>query len=320
MPTPPVTSDRILATIDTWPKDSDGWVDWEPSRLAQAIPDKTKENLSVTTMGLIQKGKLEAIREGRFIRRVRLSPQNTVETIKEVAKSHTEQILHYLYGLADEKGVIRGDAATAEHLQAVFGRDFHDTNKALHNLNKLGILEIKEKRTGLNQVHRITKMRLRVERKSSWPIDLVTDEELPGKTDIETEDDTMQEGEQTPTVEEIRQEEVVGLGEQEMEQLASQTSEPETVDIPIEFTTPDPAVAKLLDGAVLESVSNTIEDFEAQFPLIAARVEIYRKRLRALKALEQAEETELAQLLHEKMTDPLDRELLQLMTVAGYYG
>lgn len=297
------TKERILGIVDGLPKDQDGWVEYSLDPIAKQITDKARNNLSVQVSELVRDGQLEAKREGRFIKHVRLAQVHTLEQIKNSSGSQTERMLHYLFGLADEKGVIRGDALDIRHLQKALGfRDFHDTNKALHNLNKLGILEIRQTRLGSGQNHRITRMRLRVEHQKSWLIDLLSDEELPGNTDIEYEGDEMREGELTPTIEESRdgltaRTEVVGLGAAEME-IMSEELEP------------------------VEQIGTTVDrvPFTERFPLVADRVRLYRLRLHALKALDEAGEEELAEMLREKLVDPLDRELMRLAIECSFYG
>ena len=331
------TKDRILGVISRQPRDEDGWVDYSLDHLTNELSDKSRTNINTQLLSLVQSGHLEAQREGRFIKRVRLSQTNTVEDIKNGSKSQTERMLHYLFGLADEKGVIRGDSLDIKHLQQSLGfRDFHDTNKALHNLNKLGILEIRESRIGTGEKHRITRMRLRMERQKSWPIDLLTDDELPGNTEIEYEEEEV---EQPVPVDPAPEEEwvepadglnarteVVGLGPTEMDIMSERTGDLEAVseelkdDIGREYGASVDTEQAALVAPIAESASNTVEDFGQSFPLIFERVDIYRKRIRAREALSEAGETELADLLAEKLNDPLDRELMRLMLAAGYYG
>ena len=334
------TKDRILSVISKQPQDEHGWVDYNLDHLTNEISDKGRGNINTQFLSLVQSGHLEAERDGRFIKRVRLSQTNTVEDIKNGNKSQTERMLHYLFGLADEKGVIRGDVLDIRHLQKSLGfRDYHDTNKALHNLNKLGILEIRESRIGTGEKHRITKMRLRMERQRSWPIDLLTDDELPGNTDIEYEEEVEQpavpvdpapEEEWVEPIEEPdglkERTEVVGLGSTEMDIMSEKTGDLEAVseelkdDIGREYGASIDTEQAALVAPIAESASNTVEDFGQSFPLIFERVDIYRKRIRAREALSEAGETELADLLAEKLSDPLDRELMRLMIAAGYYG
>jgi hypothetical protein len=304
------TKDRILEYFENQPSDEEGWTPYELSGLYSHIPDKGKANIQVQVNELVRTGKLEARKEGRFNTHVRLNRERPVEGIRNGSKSQTERMLHYLFGLANDKGEIGDEAADARDLQKALGlRDFHDVNKALHNLNKLGILAYREVKVGGGPDHKFMKLRLRTERKDSWPIDMLTDEELPGRT----------------APDEVT--EVINLGEEEMMTLAEEMA---PTPLPVETqdlidSEPDQVDHwhDREDEKIEEIVSPPSEEevFDPErYPAVAKAVRRYHARKQALGLLRKSGDEDIADLLAEKQDDPMIAELARFLATVGFYG
>ena len=296
---PPSTKDRILSAIEREvPADQEGWRAYDLDKIYQAIPDKGRANLQVQLSELLRDGRLEGRKSGRNWTHVRLAGAHedpySVEEIRSGSGSQTERLLHYLNSLANDKGEIPR-SADAVHLSRVLGTDRHNINKALHNLNKLGILSFREvtESGSSDRKKQLVNLKLRYDRRQSWPIDMITDEELPGKTDPE----------------EIT--EVANLGPSEMEDLVEATSdEMATADLKIDTT---PKVENL-DGSPLFDPD--------EFPGIAEAVQRHLRRAQAVRLLDDAGDSDISDLVAEKVREenPLMTELVRLCARIGYYG
>ena len=300
---PPSTKDRIISAIEREiPADQEGWRAYDLGKIYNALSDKGRDNIQVQLSELLRSGRLEGRKSGRNWTHVRLArqgdPRPSVEEIRNGSKSQTERMLHYLHDLANEKGEIPESAADPQHLQrALKFRDYHDVNKALHNLNKLGILSFRESNIGSQgRDHRLTKLRLRYERQKSWPIDMLTDEELPGSTDPE----------------EIT--EVANLGPSEMEDLVEATGE--------DFTRGESEVPIAVDDDTTSTLPVRDVFDPDEFPGIAEAVQRHLRRAQAVRLLDDAGDSDISDLVAEKVREenPLMTELVRLCARIGYYG
>jgi hypothetical protein len=290
----PSTKDRILDHLATRQTDDEGWMPYELNSLYAALPDKAPGNIQGQLSELLRAGKLEGKKSGRNYTHLRLGRAHSLGEIKAYSGSQTERALHYLYGLADPKGNIPDEVADVRSMQLALGfRDYHDVNKALHNLNKLGILAFRQIKVGGSSVdHRMTNLRLRLERQQSWPLDLVKDDiEWPGKTEPD----------------EVN--EVVELGQEEMDTLV-EISEPQKPAEPEEVVNAD-------EMEPMEEVAIFDPD---KYPEIAKAVRRYHSRKQALGLLRKSGDDEIADLLAEKHDDPVVAELARFLTTVGFYG
>lgn len=289
------TKDRILDYLGKRKTDDEGWMPYELDGLYEAIPDKGRGNIQVQLSELLRAGKLEGKKSGRNYTHLRLGRDRSLGEVKAYSGSQTERALHYLYGLADPKGNISDEVADVHSMQRALGfRDSHDVNKALHNLNKLGILAFRQIKSigGSSGDHKMTNLRLRLERQQSWPLDLVKDDiEWPGKTEPD----------------EVN--EVVELGQEEMDTLV-EISEPQTPAEPEEVVNVD-------EMEPMEEVAIFDPD---KYPEIAKAVRRYHSRKQALGLLRKSGDDEIADLLAEKHDDPVVAELARFLTTVGFYG
>lgn len=298
------TKEKILTYVEKLPGDELGWVPYNLRTIQLDLPNLPPASVQNSLSQLISSGRLQAKRMGKKFTHIR-TPRATGAVVTTAPQngfgSQTRRMLTHLYEHANSRGEISGEIADPQALQKALGlRDLHDVNKGLHNLNKLGILHYKQTRTGNNQVHRLTNLRLRLEREKNWPVEMITDEKLPGRTDPEE-----------VTI-------VVNLGDEEMEVLDEMTDSPagEKVDVPVEFKTHDLGVAKLLDGAIVE-----VTEFDPEsFPAIAQAVRTHHARVQALTLLRKSGDDDVADLLAEKHEDPLIGELSRLLAGMGFYG
>ena len=295
---PPSTKDRILSVIESQPADQEGWRAYDLRSLYDAIPDKGRDNIQVQLSELLKSGRLEGRKSGRNWTHVKLAEhgdkQYSVEEIRNGAKSQTERMLHYLHEIANEKGEIPR-SIDAVHLARALKTDRHNINKALHNLNKLGILSFREvtESGSSDRKKQLVNLRLRYDRRQAWPIDMITDDELPGNTDPE----------------EIT--EVANLGPSEMEDLVEATSdEMATADLKID-TTPR---LENMDGRPIFDPD--------EFPGIAEAVQRHLRRAQAVRLLDDAGDNDISDLVAEKVREenPLMTELVRLCARIGYYG